>query len=520
MSSQKLGLNQLMTQKLSPQQIQFIKLLQIPTAELESRIEEELENNPALEEGRDEEKEELTLEGSIDDPFSNTDDDPILNEYNDDNMMNEYDESDDSSSDHDEEYTNDSYEDEINIDEYVDKDDVAGYKMQGDGPNPDEEDKESPITSEITLHDSLIQQLGFLKLDERQHTIGLQLIGSIDADGYIRRELDLIANDLSFSQNIETTPEELEEILFKIQTFDPPGIAARNLQECLSLQLERKDPDEEYVMLARKIIDECFDEFTKKHYEKIQKKLNVTEDEIKGAIRIITRLNPKPGGEDGSDIKSQYIIPDFILVNNNGKLELTLNARNAPELKISRSYKEMFDAYEKGAKKDKKLKEAVTFVKTKLDAAKWFIDAIKQRQQTLLTTMEAIVKFQYDFFLEGDESKLKPMILKDIANEINMDISTISRVANSKSIQTDFGIYPLKYFFSEGISTDSGEDVSSREVKQILKEIIEAEDKKKPLSDEKLEEELNKRGYNIARRTVAKYREQLNIPVARLRKQL
>jgi RNA polymerase sigma-54 factor len=481
---QKLGLSQSLQQKLSPQQIQFIKLLQVPTAELEARIEEELEQNPALEEGEEE-------------PL---DDQPEMQE----------------------EIRDDSKaEDELDIKDYLHDDDYTGYKMQGDGD--DEEDREMPIPMTTTLHEQLMDQLEFLGLEEPQYSIGKQLVGSIEGDGYIRRDLDAIVNDLAFSQGIETTREEVEQVLKKIQTFDPPGIAARNLQECLLLQLERMDNGHDIdVAVAKKIISECFDEFTKKHYSKIQKKLD-TEDEdfIRDAIELIVKLNPKPGSGSGSTmVKNSYIIPDFILTSNNGKLELTLNSRNAPDLRISRSYAEMFKAYDKSDKKDKKLKEAVTFVKHKLDAAKWFIDAIKQRQQTLLKTMKAIVDFQYEFFLEGDETKLKPMILKDIANMINMDISTVSRVASSKSVQTDFGIYPLKYFFSEGITTDSGEEVSSREVKQIIKEIIDSEDKSKPYSDDKLEKILNQRGYNIARRTVAKYREQLNIPVARLRKEL
>ncbi len=488
---QKLGLSQLLSQKLSPQQIQFIKLLQVPTAELDSRIEEELEINPALEEGKEEEyNEEETAESP----------------YEDNNEQDQYE--DDNNS-----------KDDINVQDYIRDDDVSGYKMQGDGPS-DEEERESPLASSVSLTDLLMNQLDFLRLDERQKTIGRQLIGSIESDGYIRRDLDLIVNDLAFGQNIETTAEEVEEILHKVQDFDPAGIGARNLQESLSLQLERKDDHNETVVIARKIVDQQFEELIKKHYDKIQKKMEISDEEMKDAIAIITKLNPKPGGVSSEDIKTHYIIPDFILTNNNGKLDLTLNSKNAPELRVSRSYAEMLDSYEKGAKKDKKLKEAVGFVKQKLDAAKWFIDAIRQRQQTLLRTMEAIIKYQYDFFLDGDESKLKPMILKDIATEISMDISTVSRVASSKSVQTEFGIYPLKYFFSEGISTDSGEDVSSREVKHILKEIIDGEDKKKPLSDDKLETLLKDKGYPIARRTVAKYREQLNIPVARLRKEL
>ncbi|RJE71367.1 RNA polymerase factor sigma-54 [Reichenbachiella sp. MSK19-1] len=476
---QKLGLIQFLGQKLSPQQIQFIKLLQVPTAELEARIKEEMEVNPALEEGKD-------------------DDEEVSNE---------------------EERAENTDSDELNVDDYLNEDDYAGYKMQGDG-NHQEEEREMPISSGTSLQDQLIVQLGFLKLDETQEIIGRQLIGSIESDGYIRRDLEAIMNDLAFSQNIETSLEELEEILTKIQGFDPAGIAARSLQECLMIQLEKKEVHGDEVDLALKIVGSCFEEFTKKHYDKIIKKLDITDEALKDAIHMITKLNPKPGGTNDSLVRIQYLLPDFILTNDDGKLELTLNSKNAPELKVSRSYSDMFQSYHKSDKKDKKLKETVSFVKQKLDAAKWFIDAVKQRQQTLLNTMNAIIKYQYDFFLDGDESKLRPMILKDIAEIIGMDISTISRVANSKSIQTEFGIFPLKYFFSEGIATDSGEDVSSREVKLKLKTFIENEDKSKPLSDDKLEKLLKAEGYNIARRTVAKYREQLNLPVARLRKEL
>lgn len=444
------------------------------------RIKEEMEINPALEEGREEPAEEYS-----------------------------------ESEEYEEDYSKD---DDIDLNEYLNDDEISGYKMQGDRGG-DDEDKETPIAMTSTLTDSLMDQLGFLNLDDRQYNIGMQLIGSIDHDGYIRRELRSIANDLAFSQNIETSEEEIEQVLHLIQTFDPAGIAARDLPECLLLQLERRE-QEEITKLAERILQDTFDEFSKKHYSKIQSKFNVSEEELKKAIDLIVRLNPKPGGAGASMTRVQYIIPDFMLANNNGQLELSLNSRNAPDLRISRSYSDMFDAYDKSDKKDKKLKETVTFVKQKLDAAKWFIDAIRQRQNTLLRTMEAIIKYQHDFFLEGDESELRPMILKDIAEEIGMDISTVSRVANSKAVQTEFGIYPLKYFFSEGIATDSGEDASSREVKHILKEIIDGENKRKPLSDEKIEKLLNDKGYNIARRTVAKYREQLNIPVARLRKEL
>lgn len=499
---QKLGLSQSLQQKLSPQQIQFIKLLQVPTAELDTRIEEELEINPALEEGETELPEEKNDETDTQEP--------------------EYEEA-------------SGGEEELDINDYLRDDDYSGYKMQGDGDG-DEDEREMPMVMGTSLQELLLTQLGYLGLDEKQSTIGKQLIGSIESDGYVRRELDAIVNDLAFSQGIDTTVEEVEEILKRIQSFDPAGIGARNLQECLFLQLERmkqnieeEDADKfskTYIVdKAIQTVQECYEEFTKKHYDKIIKKLDIAEedaDDIKDIITLISGLNPKPGGTSNTTgvSKNQVIIPDFILTNNNGKLELALNSRNAPELRISRSYTEMFKAYDKGDKKDKKLKEAVTFVKQKLDAAKWFIDAIKQRQHTLLRTMKAIVDFQYEYFQEGDETKLRPMILKDIAGMINMDISTVSRVASSKAVQTDFGIFPLKYFFSEGIATDSGEEVSSREVKQIIKDLITAESKSKPLSDDKIEKVLNEKGYNIARRTVAKYREQLNIPVARLRKQL
>ncbi|MFN3996950.1 RNA polymerase factor sigma-54 [Algoriphagus sp.] len=484
---QKLNLSQSLSQKLSPQQIQFIKLLQVPTAELDTRIEEELEINPALEEGKDEEPEQ-------------TQEDEFENSHDDDTGRDDH---------------------ELNLDDYLD-DEYSGYKMQGDGNyNADEDDREIPISSQASLHEQLITQLNFLKLDERQKIIGQQLIGSIENDGYIRRDLEAIINDLAFSQNIETDIDEMEEILRKIQNFDPAGIAARTLQECLIIQLERKEhPDDPIVMQALLILQDCFEEFTKKHYSKIQKRLDLDEEQIKDSINLITRLNPKPGGTSDGLVRTQYIIPDFILSNTGGKMEISLNSRNAPELRISRSYSEMFEAYDKSDKKDKKLKDTVTFVKQKLDSAKWFIDAIKQRQNTLLRTMEAILTYQKEFFIDGDETNLRPMILKDIAERIGMDISTVSRVANSKAIQTEFGVYPLKYFFSEGIATDSGEDVSNREVKSVLQTMVDGEDKKRPLSDDKLVKMLNKLGYNIARRTVAKYREQLQIPVARLRKEL
>ncbi|MCS6822567.1 MAG: RNA polymerase factor sigma-54 [Microscillaceae bacterium] len=531
--AQKAGLSQTQTitqiQKLSPQQIQFIKLLQIPTAELEARIEEELANNPALEEVREDyrkdEKEEANEEREIDSLKEETYDE-YDSSYEDsyesyDNSYDDYDGDSSEDSNYTENYDNVEYYDnsqDINIDDYL-NDDYTGYKMYGDG-NEREEEKEIPIATYETLNEKLETQLGFLGLTETQKKIGKHIIGMLDNDGYLRRSIESITNDLLFYENIETTPEEVESILKKIHHFDPPGIGARNLKECLLIQLRRKE-NNPYSRIAIKVLENCFEEFTKKHYDKIQRKLGISSEELKGAIKCILKLNPKPGEASGNElVNSHYIIPDFILTNNNGKLELTLNAKNAPELRINQTYAEMLDTYSKSNKKDKAIRETITFVKQKLDAAKWFIDAIKQRQQTLLKTMNAIIEYQYEFFLEGDESKFKPMILKDIADKIGMDISTISRVANSKSIQTEFGIYPLKYFFSEGISTETGEDVSSREVKSILKELVENEDKRKPLSDDKLEKLLKSRGYQIARRTVAKYREQLNIPVARLRKKL
>lgn len=474
---QKLILSQSLQQRLSPQQIQFIKLLQIPTAELGQRIEEELEINPALEEGLDKEKDSYEEEEYSEfEPFSVED---------------------------------------FNAKEYGDE--YGGYKMSD---SYQEEAKEvMPVISVDSLQESLLQQLGFLQLSEREDLIGRQLIGSIEDDGYLRRPLRSICNDLAFGQNIYTNEDEVEQILKKIQKFEPAGIGARDLQECLMLQIEKKTNSKENH-LALLVLEDYFEEFSKKHFDKIQKKLSIDDDTLKAVFQVITRLNPKPGNLISSQHNVSYLMADFIVSYVNGKMEIILNSKNAPELRVSKSFSEMLDTYSKADKQNKQIKETITFVKQKLDAAKWFIDAIKQRQQTLLKTMEAIVDFQFAFFVEGDESKLRPMILKDIADKIEMDISTVSRVANSKSVQTDFGIYPLKYFFSEGISTESGEDASSREVKNILKALIDEEEKNAPHSDDKLEKLLKAKGYNIARRTVAKYREQLGIPVARLRKEI
>lgn len=488
---------QKLLQKLSPQQIQLMKLLQVPTAVLEERIKEELEENPALEYGEDGQEEEFKEPGEDFEAKEGEED------FEPDGSENEY--------------------DNIDISEYVSEgdDDIADYRLRDDNyPDPDES-RTIPVRVETTFHDHLLDQLGMLSLDDRRARIAEQIIGSIDDDGYLRREVSAIVDDLSFSQNVQTEEEEIRDLIKLIQQFDPPGVCCVDLKECLVLQLKRKSPEDPGVVNATQILDNYFDEFTKKHYEKIQRSLNLTDDDLKEAIGQIIRLNPKPGGNYSVMNKAEsYVIPDFFIMNNVGKLELSLNSKNAPDLRISEGYRDMLKEYDRGDKKDKRQKEAVLFIKQKIDAAKWFIDAIKQRQHTLLSTMEAIMNYQYDFFLTGDETTMRPMILKDIADITQLDISTVSRVANSKYVQTEFGTFKLKFFFSESLSTDSGEEVSTREVKKILSDMIEAENKRKPLSDENLTKMLQDKGYNIARRTVAKYREQLNIPVARLRKEL
>ena len=472
-----------------------MKLLQVPTANLEERIKEELEENPALELSEDDHDDQM------DEPkeeTENTDED-----YEIDGSEEDY--------------------DSLDISDYVTEgdDEVGDYKLRDDNYPEIDDNKVIPYRVETTFHDLLADQLGMLKLDDRTRKIAEQIVGSIDDDGYLRRETTSIQDDLAFRQNIEVTEEEIEGIIQKIQEFDPPGVAARNLQECLLLQLRRKLNEGKNVRMAIDVLSNYFDEFTKKHYDKIQRGLGLTDEELKEVINQIIKLSPKPGGNIGEVNKGEsYVIPDFFVHNNGGKLEITLNSKNAPDLRISEGYRDMLKDYDRGSKKDKRQKEAVLFIKQKIDAAKWFIDAIKQRQHTLLSTMETILDYQREFFLTGDETTLRPMILKDIAERTNLDISTVSRVANSKFVQTEFGTYRLKFFFSESLSTDSGEEVSTREVKKILSNLVEAENKKKPLSDERLTELLQEKGYNIARRTVAKYREQLNIPVARLRKEL
>lgn len=477
-------LAQKLQQKLSPQQIQLMKLLQVPLVNLEQRIKEEMEANPALE---------------VDAQQSMEEDEYRLEE---------------------EKATDDTQEEEMDLTEYLTDDDVADYKLRDNNyPDPDEE-RVVPVRVSETFHESLLRQLGMIPLDDRQYQIAEQIIGSISDDGYLRRDLEAIVDDLAFSQNIATTAGEVETLLEIIQDFEPPGIGARSLQECLLIQLRKKESNPT-IRLAIKILEKQFDAFSKKHYDKILRSLDIEEDELKYALDEILKLNPKPGGTSGDDQRTdQVIIPDFIIENKDGALTLRLTKGNAPDLRISPHFKNLMQGYKDSKDKSKDQKQAILFIKQKIDAAKWFIDAIRQRQLTLYNTMHAIMEYQYEFFLTGDETKLRPMILKDIAEEIDMDISTVSRVANSKYVLTEFGTYPLKYFFSESLTTDDGEEVSTREVKRILQNLIDKEDKRKPLSDQKLMEHLREKGYQIARRTVAKYREQLNIPVARLRKEL
>lgn len=486
------GLHQKLQQKLSPQQIQLMKLLQVPTALLDERIKEEIEDNPALEPGA---------------------------ENQDTNESDEIPEQDDNEGSQDDQ----EYDAEDVYDEYMDDDEIAEYRLKDDHVPELNESGSIPHPTSSSLHENLTEQLGLLNLEPLSQTIAEQIIGSIDDDGYLRRDTNSIVDDLAFKQNVIVENKQVEDVIRQIQTFEPSGIAARDVQECLLIQLRRKNLDHSSAALkhALRIIEFHFDEFTKRHYEKISKSLDITEEILREAMNEIRRLNPKPGAQSGELNKAeQYIIPDFFVFNNGGELELSLNQKNAPDLRISADYREMLREYEKGSKKDKRQKEAVQFIKQKIDSAKWFIDAIKQRHETLYNTMEAIIQHQQNFFLTGDETALRPMILKDIAEKTGLDISTISRVANSKFVQTEFGSFRLKYFFSEALSTDSGEEVSTREVKNILQELIDMEDKRNPLSDDSLTDILQEKGYNIARRTVAKYREQLNVPVARLRKEI
>lgn len=470
--------------KLSPMQMQVIKLTELPVLEFEERIKQELEDNPALEEGIDfgDQKEE-TQDDNFDEASNITQEDMALGDYANEEEMPDY----------------------------------QFSRSKGEGQKG-----EIPFSVGMTMHEYLISQIGEAELNDNQKKIAEYIIGNIDESGYLDQTLSAISDDLIFQQNIDVNEEELEKILKVVQTFDPPGIAARSLQECLLLQLERKNQGR-ITELAERIIGNFFDEFSKKHYDKIMKLLSIDEDTLKEVIGEITTLNPKPGNnwDDSLSLTLSTIVPDFIIESQDGELILSLNNRDVPPLRINREYSELLKGYADNKESmSTDSKNAALFVRQKLDSARWFIDAVRQRQQTLQTTMQAIVDMQYDFFLTGEESDLKPMILKDIADVTGYDISTISRVSNSKYVQTSFGIYPLKYFFSESMQTDTGEEISSREVKAILKECIEHEDKRKPLTDEKLADILKEKGYIIARRTVAKYREQLNLPIARLRKEI
>jgi len=483
MADQRINIQQKLLQKLSPQQIQVIKLLEIPAIQLEQRIKSELEENPIL---------ELIEDESPEDEYNSTE-------------------------------TNDSQsDDEFSLEDYLNEEDIPSYRLAANNYSKDEKQIDMPYSLGISFHDSMIEQLGLSDLNDDEKLIAEYIIGNIDEDGYLRRDLLSISDDLAFHLNKEVKLKELERYLDIIQDFDPPGIGARNLQECLMLQILRKK-GKDSTCLAAKIIQDNFEEFTKKHYDKILRKYEISEEELKEAIDEILKLNPKPGSSYYNPMSksNQVIVPDFLIDNLEGELNLTLNQKNVPDLQLNGNYLNLMKSYSANkSKASKNQKDAMTFMKQKLDSAKWFIDAIRQRHQTLLLTMTEIVKFQKEFFIEGDETKLKPMILKDIADLTGLDISTISRVSNSKYIQTHFGIYPLKFFFSEGMQTDTGEEVSTREIKKILKECIDNEDKRHPVTDEKLALILKEKSYLLARRTVAKYREQLEIPVARMRKEL
>ncbi|WP_339751994.1 RNA polymerase factor sigma-54 [uncultured Winogradskyella sp.] len=478
-----------LSQKLSPQQIQLMKLIQLPTQAFEQRLKQELEENPALDTGKESEVSEDNI-----DEFDNSEDD-----YNDNESIDA---------------------DDINIDEYLSDDEIPEYRTQANNYSADDEDKSVPYAAGTSFTQHLINQLNTFRLSEEEKEIAYFLVGSVDESGYIRRSLSDITDDLAFTQNVFTTEEEIEKVLQVVHQLDPAGVGARNLQECLSIQLHRKQ-QQPNVELATAIIDKGFEQFTKKHYKKLMNKFSISEVQLKDAIEEIERLNPKPGGSYAGNNKIvEHIVPDFAIKIVDGELELTLNGRNAPELHVSHEYNNMLKGYKETKEKSKAQKDAVMFIKQKLDAAKWFIDAVRQRQQTLFVTMSSIMHYQKAFFLSGDERKLRPMILKDIADEIEMDVSTISRVANSKYVDTPYGTKLIKEFFSESMTNDQGEEVSTREIKKILETVIEEESKKKPLTDEALSKILKEKGYPIARRTVAKYREQLGIPVARLRKKI
>lgn len=482
-------LNLKLSQKLSPQQIQLMKMIQLPTQAFEQRIAQELEENPALEGGKD-------------------DKDEFDNEFENDSFEDDYDEG------------NEVIETDINVDDYLSDDEVPSYKLSANNYSSDDEERQMPYAAGTSFNQYLLQQLNTYRLDEEEKEIARFLVGSVDESGYIRRETEDIVDDLAFTQNVYTTSEKVEKVLQIVQDLDPPGVAARNLQECLLLQLQRKEPTAA-ISLAISIIEESFEQFSKKHYKKLLQKLDITQDQLRAAIQEIESLNPKPGGTySGNNRITEHLVPDFTIKIVDGELELSLNGRNAPELHVSHDYTNMLKGYKESKDKSKAQKDAVMFIKQKLDAAKWFIDAIKQRQQTLFITMNAIMHHQEEYFLTGDERKLKPMILKDIADKINMDVSTVSRVANSKYVDTPYGTKLIKDFFSESMKNEKGEDVSTREIKKILETTIAEENKRKPYTDDKLAQMLLEKGYPIARRTIAKYREQLDLPVARLRKEI
>ncbi len=479
-------LNFKLSQKLSPQQIQLMKLIQLPTQAFEQKVKQELEENPALDSGKEEIKDEF-------DEFNNTE------EFED---------------------GGESIETEINVDDYLSDDEIPDYRLSANNYSADDEDRQIPYASGTTFYQHLVSQFNTVRLSQEEREIAMFIIGSLDESGYLRRSLVDLVDDLAFTQNIYTSEEKIEEILFKVQDLDPAGVAARSLEECLILQLDRRTPTKS-VSLAMNILEKAFDHFSKKHYKKLMQKFDVSEADLKEAIQEIESLNPKPGSSYAGNTKVvEHVVPDFTIRIVDGELELTLNGRNAPELHVSREYNNMLKGYKESKEKSKAQKDAVMFIKQKLDAAKWFIDAIRQRQQTLFVTMSAIMHYQKEYFLTGDERNLRPMILKDIATEIDMDVSTVSRVANSKYVDTPYGTKLIKEFFSESMTNDQGEEVSTREIKKILETVIEEEDKKKPLTDDKLATILKEKGYPIARRTVAKYREQLDLPVARLRKQI
>ena len=481
----KQSLNFKLSQKLSPQQIQLMKLIQLPTQAFEQKIKQELEENPALDSGKEEVKDEF-------DEFNNTED----------------------------EYDNETIETEVNIDEYLSDDEIPEYRLSANNYSVDDEDKQVPYASGTSFNQYLKNQLNTFRLNEEEREVAEFIVGSLDESGYLRRSLEDLMDDLAFTQNVYTTEEKIEAVLLTVQDLDPAGVGARSLDECLIIQLRRKSPTKsiEHAIL---ILEKSFDHFSKKHYKKLMAKFHISEEELKNAIQEIEGLNPKPGGSYASNTKIvEHVVPDFTIRIVEGELELSLNGRNAPELKVSRDYSNMLKGYKASKEKTKAQKDAVMFIKQKLDAAKWFIEAVMQRQQTLFVTMSSIMNYQKEYFLSGDERSLRPMILKDIAEEIGMDVSTVSRVANSKYVDTPYGTKLIKEFFSESMTNDQGEEVSTREIKKILEMVISEENKKKPLTDEKLAGILKEKGYPIARRTVAKYREQLDLPVARLRKQI